>query len=127
MLVAPSTTWLFVRTAPVEFRIIPVPAACAPWYFRTVFTATTPTCWAAVAVVPPLPDEPPPSGLPLPPNGLPLPPNGSSLPPNGSSLPPNGLLPLPPNGSLDPEPSDPEPDAPEPDPLDPWLDVPGSV
>lgn len=30
MLVAPSTTWLFVRTSPVEVRAIPVPAAEAP-------------------------------------------------------------------------------------------------
>src|SRR5215475_9538964 len=118
MLVAPSTTWLLVSTSPSELKIMPVPAACAPWYFKTVFTSTTPTCCAVVAVVPLPPDELPPNGLlPLPPNGLlPLPPNGLlPLPPNGS--------PLPPNGSVDPEPFDPEPADPDaPDPLDPGLD-----
>src|SRR5262252_8339576 len=111
MLVAPSTTWLLVSTSPSELKIMPVPAACAPWYVKTVFTSTTPTCCAVVAVVPLPPDELPPNGLlplhpngllPLPPNGLlPLPPNGLlPLPPNGLlPLPPNGLLPLPPNGS----------------------------
>src|SRR5215471_12906263 len=114
MLVAPSTTWLLVSTSPSELKIMPVPAACAPWYFRTVFTSTTPTCCAVVAVVPLPPDELPPNGsLPPPPNGLlPLPPNGS---------------PPPPNGSVDPEPFDPEPADPDaPDPLDPGLDVAGN-
>jgi hypothetical protein len=64
-----------------------------------------PTCCAGVAVVPLLPDEPPPKGFP------PLPPNGSPLPPNGSVY----------SEPFDPEPL--EPDAPEPDPLDPWLGV----
>src|SRR5215468_1779362 len=108
MLVAPSTTWLLVSTSPSEFKIMPVPAACAPWYFKTVFTSTTPTCCAVVAVVPLPPDE-------LPPNGFP-------------PLPPNGLLPLPPNGLVDPEPFDLDPADPDaPDPLDPGLDVAGNV
>ncbi len=32
--------------------MIPVPAASAPWYFRTVSIVTTPTSWAFVAAVP---------------------------------------------------------------------------
>jgi hypothetical protein len=43
MLVAPDTTWLFVRTSPVEVRMIPVPAAVpdplAVW--NTLLISTT--------------------------------------------------------------------------------------
>ena len=42
MLVAPSTTWLLVRTSPDEVRIMPVPAACpVPWAVLTTVLMST--------------------------------------------------------------------------------------
>jgi hypothetical protein len=49
MLVAPSTTWLFVSTSPSELRIMPVPALSAFWYLRTETIVTMPFCCSAVA------------------------------------------------------------------------------
>src|SRR2546426_2147891 len=40
MLVAPATTWLFVRTSPEEVSTMPVPAAFPPRYARTVLMST---------------------------------------------------------------------------------------
>ncbi len=58
--VAPSTTWLLVRTSPFESSTMPVPAACASWYPSVVSMSTTPADCVFEAdgrvLVPELPD-----------------------------------------------------------------------
>ena len=74
--VDPSTTWWLVTISPVLVRIMPVPAARPPWYFRVEATRTRPVSWSSVAGLP-LEDESngvPPSPGPV--NGVP--PNGDS-------------------------------------------------
>jgi hypothetical protein len=79
--VALSTTWLLVSTRPSADRIIPVPADVAFSYPSWLVIVTTPTCWAAVAVVaaegavpsdddgPGVPDDEPSDDEPVPPPG----------------------------------------------------------
>jgi len=105
MLVAPSMTWLFVSTSPVDVRTIPVPAARAFWSPRVVFTSTSPgsTRDAIAEASEGLPgaeellepDEPEPNEKP---------PDGKSPEPDGKPPEPNGKLPEEPDGPEEPEP-----------------------
>jgi hypothetical protein len=64
MLVAPSTTWLFVRISPLDVRTRPVPALSAWAYVSWEVMSTTPTSWVAVALA--RADEPEPEDEPAP-------------------------------------------------------------
>src|SRR5579871_5475418 len=91
ILVAPSTTWLLVRTSPFELRTMPVPAPAPPWYPNSTLMSTSagltlaaiaevsegpPLVLLGVALPLPFPVEKPPPG-----NGLKLPLPLFALPP----------------------------------------------